>query len=797
MKNAYNNFRYSNAFRYFWEFLTAKIMECINDPAADKVLKKEYKARQYHAIIPQLPFSCLGNMAISLMLVILFWQQVDQLLLLSWISALWVIGFINLNIWFNYYRRGVNNKIIKGFSAELLIADLVIAAILHIGMDTYLFSLANEQEKLILIAIIVAFTTIGSWMFSFFPFAGLAWTFVFTAGAMLTIPSIFADNYFIWVGLVCVFGITISATVLIGSRMFLSVLKAETKIEEQNQVMGLLLNDFEEHASDWLWETDNHGHLKHVSVRLAQILGLPEPQLKGEKFSAIIRSLNDSADSHDAFYLLEKKLRAGIPFKALIIPLKLHGESRWWSLSAKPLLNTTEQLTGWRGVGSDVTDAKLREQKMHHLANFDALTNLANRHQFNAYLANVFADPQNITPCTMLLLDLDNFKLVNDSLGHMIGDLLLKEVGARLSNLIKDNELLARLGGDEFALIYQGEMTFEQANNYVNTILKTLQQPWEINEHRIEVFSSIGIALAPTDAKTADELMKSCDMALYGAKEAGKGTFRFFKSAMNEKNQQKLALLSAMKQGLYNHEFVLYYQPQVLLSTNELTGFEALLRWNHPTRGLVSPVEFIPLAEESGFISELGTFVIEQACKDASSWPKHLKVAVNVSALQFSNTNIVEIIKVALKNNNLSAETLELELTESTMMENESDVFDTLIALRKTGIKIALDDFGTGYSSLAYLQKIPIDKLKIDRSFVCELDITGNRARALGVLDCIAKLAATFGFETIVEGIEDEEHIKIFQALNYFYGQGFYYSKPLSASQTLHLITHWDLLLAT
>lgn len=772
--------------------LICEVVACINDPSATIELQKLYKARQFYAVVSQMPLSSVGNMLASLIVFIIFWPTANHTLLVVWISCLWGIGLANLVLWWKC-RKYDENKPLKKFTAELLVLDLAVAAILHAGMAIYLFSYADEQGRLLITAILAAFISTGSWMFSFLPFAGLAWIFVFITGIIVSLPHVYEGNNVVSITLVSFFGLVLAATVLVCSRMFLSNLKAETEIENQRQVMGLLLNDFEENASDWLWETDSKGNLQHASVRLAQILGTSEAEIEGKSFFSIIASLckNEAKDECKSLELLDNKLAQLKPFKDVLIPVTLDKKKRWWSITAKPLIDRNDQFKGWRGVGSDITDATLREQEMVHLANFDTLTNLANRHHFNHFLEQLFLNKQANSLCTMFLIDLDNFKMVNDSLGHSVGDKLLKEVGARLNSILIADEMLARLGGDEFVIVYCGEMDRKKATAYSEQILTILNKPWEVLEHRIEVFASVGIASAPTDAKTGQGLFRSCDMALYAAKAKGKASFCFYEEDMKERAKDKLALMSDMKKGLQNNQFLLHYQPQIDLKSGDISGFEALLRWQHPTKGMISPFEFIPLAEESGFINILGEFVLNQACKDAKNWPEHLRIAVNVSAIQFQHSDIFKIVTDVITQHQLAPERLEIELTESAMITDTENVLSTLNHLREIGVRIALDDFGTGYSSLAYLQQIPIDKLKIDRSFVLQLDTPENE-RALAVLQCIIGLAKAFNFETTVEGVEELHHTDIFKKLECSYAQGYYYSKPIDAISTLSFIKASD-----
>jgi diguanylate cyclase (GGDEF)-like protein len=570
--------------------------------------------------------------------------------------------------------------------------------------------------------------------------------------------------------------------------MFLKSLEAEVKIENQHQVVGMLLNDFEKNARDWLWETNTLGQLQHTSLHIADVLNTTKENLEGKDFSVILASLCTTNDAQSYLKNLNTKLSTLQPFKHIQIPVQLNNEQKWWSLSAKPLLNNEGVFLGWRGGVSDITHAKIREQEMEYLANYDSLTGLANRHLFNSNLDAIFeADDQT---CALLLLDLDNFKMINDSLGHIAGDQLLQIIAKRIKTLQNEHALFARLGGDEFAILLNTHLSRADIAKFAGSILLKIKEPIHIEGHRIEMLASLGVAMAPVDSRSAKDLFKFADMALYSAKEAGKGHVGFFEKHMQESNKTKLALLNDMKKGIINNEFVMYYQPQVNFKNEQLGGFEALIRWQHPTKGLVSPQDFIPLAEESGLIGKLGEFILDQSCKDAASWPDNLTVSVNISSLQFSQSNIIALVKNTLARHNLAANRLELELTESIMISNYEQISVILTQLRALGVRIALDDFGTAYSSLSYLQEIPLDKLKIDRSFVTKLDQLDN-SQAIAIIKSIISLAQALNFETTVEGIELATHIDVFKQMDSTYGQGYYYAKPCNAASTQALIEHW------
>jgi diguanylate cyclase (GGDEF)-like protein len=424
-----------------------------------------------------------------------------------------------------------------------------------------------------------------------------------------------------------------------------------------------------------------------------------------------------------------------------------------------------------------VTQTRRARDELARLANYDALTGLANRHQFSSELSRLAADPTAPgRPCALLFLDLDNFKHINDSLGHSVGDQLLRRVGARLKSCLADGDLLARLGGDEFALLSWRYATEPEVAALAERLLVLLSDPCQLNDVMVEVRASIGLALAPKDGRDPQALLQCADLALYAAKAAGRNTYRFFDHQMAESARARVRLQHELGQALTAKQFELYFQPQMDLRTGAVIGFEALVRWQHSERGLIGPGEFIPVAEETGQIVPLGNWVLAEACRIAAGWPSDLRVAVNLSAVQFRSSAVLELVDEALANSGLAPERLEVEITESALIEDHDGAQATLVALRGRGVRVALDDFGTGYSSLAYLRRFPMDKLKIDGMFVRSLD---SDADAQAVVTAIISLARALRLETTAEGIETAEQLVMLKALGCDDVQGYLISRPM------------------
>ncbi|MGY4616412.1 diguanylate cyclase (GGDEF)-like protein [Bradyrhizobium sp. USDA 4472] len=380
----------------------------------------------------------------------------------------------------------------------------------------------------------------------------------------------------------------------------------------------------------------------------------------------------------------------------------------------------------------------------------------------------------------MFCIDLDNFKQINDTLGHPVGDGLLCAVAERLEACVREVDTVARLGGDEFAIIQAEVRTAEETERLAQRIVERVGAPYDLKGHRVNVGCSIGICLAPCDGTTRETLLKNADLALYRSKMDGRGRWRFFEPAMDVTAQNRRALEIDLREAMEKDEFVLFYQPVYNLRTDRISGFEALLRWQHPTRGLVPPDQFIPLAEEIGLIAPLGEWVLNRACEQAASWPNEFKVAVNVSPTQFRDPGLTNVIADALATSGLAPHRLELEITESVLLGNNSETIAMLHELKARGLRIALDDFGTGYSSLSYLRSFPFDKIKIDQSFV--RDATATKGSKL-IVRAITSLARSLGMTTTAEGVETVEQLNEMKAEGCNEAQGFLFSRPVPATE--------------
>lgn len=444
---------------------------------------------------------------------------------------------------------------------------------------------------------------------------------------------------------------------------------------------------------------------------------------------------------------------------------------------------------GWAATLEDVSQRRAAEASAAEMARVDSLTKLPNRLMLRERLEEALSRLDRTGEgCAILLIDLDRFKPVNDTLGHPIGDALLEKVADRLRATIRPLDTVARIGGDEFVVLQAGAEGLAQTQALARRIVDLIGRTYVVEGQLLSIGASVGIALAPNDGTTADRLLKCADLALYRAKVDGRGTFRFFESSMDAQMQARRQLELDMRQALARREFQLHYQPQLNLENNKLVGCEALIRWHHPRRGQISPLDFIPLAEELGLIVPIGEWVIRQACRDAASWPLPLSVAVNVSPAQFKSDRLVETIMSALAYSNLPPSRLEVEITEGVLLQENERTLQTLYRLRELGVRVSMDDFGTGYSSLSYLRSFPFDKIKIDRSFIKDMT---EKPDGDAIIRAISGLGKSLGMTTVAEGVETPEQMARIRAEGCTDVQGYFISKPIPYPDLMHMMTEF------
>jgi diguanylate cyclase (GGDEF)-like protein len=540
-----------------------------------------------------------------------------------------------------------------------------------------------------------------------------------------------------------------------------------------------ILGSVETLRTNWFWSTDADGRLSYLSEWLAAELTMEAGALIGRDLTDMFRAEGLSSDANGSIgYAVARRK----PFRAVNVRCPVDPQERIWTISGSPQLDAQGNLIGFRGVGADVTAIEQSAGEIARLASYDTVTGLRNRRGMVSLVEQaiaVVAAAREPAPFSVLLIDLDRFKQVNDTLGHPAGDQLLIQVADRLKREVANSDCIGRIGGDEFMLVFAECPGREVLEQTAASIIEGLSKPYFLGDSRCVIGTSIGIVRCDAGDETPETVSRNADLALYAAKRGGRGCARFFTRDMAEAAEDRRSVEQDLLDALDRGQLEINYQPLVAAATNRVAGFEALLRWNHPTRGRISPGLFIPIAEETNLIVRLGEWTLRQACMDAAGWPGDLRVAVNISPVQFANPNLPQIVVSALAASGLRPDRLELEITESVFLDSGEDVDRMFETLKKIGVRLALDDFGTGYSSLGYLKSAPFDKIKIDQSFVRDASDPKSRNRA--IITAIVTLANALGMDTTAEGVETVDQLETMRALGVGLIQGYLYSLPVCA----------------
>ncbi|WP_084355857.1 EAL domain-containing protein [Novosphingobium lentum] len=603
------------------------------------------------------------------------------------------------------------------------------------------------------------------------------------------LAGVLAAQVGMWAGVACVtsklggfitlaVGAAIALTAFVRQTAIDAKLREQTEQDQRVQTRAQeILADYEETGQGWFWETDRKGAISYLSRPVAEALGRPVEELVGRPFAELfnLAALSGEGERTLAFHLSARSAFSELAVRAATAD----DDERWWSVTGRPTYDTFNNFQGFRGSGSDLTEKRRSQEHASRLAHFDSLTGLSNRFRMSQTLEKILNAPQaQHRACSVFLLDLDRFKSVNDTLGHPAGDALLKQVSQRLERVVGKVGRVGRLGGDEFQVIIPGKIEREQMGHLAAQIIESLSQPYSIEGSRVTIGASIGIAIAPDDGVTSEALIRNADLALYAAKDGGRGRYHFYAADLHSDAEERRQMEDDLRDAVAHGGLELYYQPVVQTATEKITGFEALLRWNHKTLGWISPARFIPVAEDAGMIATIGEWALRTACQALSRWPDDVRVAVNVSALQFANPSLPTIVTNALASAQVASDRLELEITESVFLNDDEGTEAMFKALKGIGVRLALDDFGTGYSSLGYLKKAPFDKIKIDQSFVRGATEPGSRNGA--IIASIVSLAEALGMETTAEGVETLDELDLVRMLGCSHVQGYIYERPLS-----------------
>jgi diguanylate cyclase (GGDEF)-like protein len=543
-----------------------------------------------------------------------------------------------------------------------------------------------------------------------------------------------------------------------------------------------ILDDFERAGFGWIWASDAENRLIYITRGAVETLKLEPEVLLAQPLTELFEVDPDNPlEKSDRPFKFQLSARSKFVDLTLRFALgKLPGDFKqvWWSLSGHPKFDQDGHFLGYRGSAKDVSIEYERKLQDSRLAEYDSLTGLANRHRMNKRLEAILASYKAAKrSCALLMLDLDRFKHVNDTMGHQAGDTLLKQVAERLTNIIAGRGEIGRLGGDEFQIILPDVDDRGVLGEIAEKVIQIVSQPYPIGDKRAIIGTSLGIAIAPYDGVELDELTHAADLALYAAKNGGRAQFRFYSADLKDESEERALLMDDLREALAEDKLELHYQPVVRCDDNLVVSFEALMRWEHPERGNISPGLFIPIAEELNLIIPIGDWALRRACREAAEWPKTVRVAVNVSALQFANPGFTDVVRTTLEETGFEPDRLELELTESVFMGDSETVDQTFKDLKQLGVRLALDDFGTGYSSLSYLRSAPFDKIKVDKSFVDSCTIQDHNSAK--IIAAIIGLSNALGIETTVEGVEAFDQLELVRSKGARYIQGWIYSKAL------------------
>ncbi|HXG81588.1 MAG TPA: EAL domain-containing protein [Sphingomicrobium sp.] len=638
------------------------------------------------------------------------------------------------------------------------------------------FDAAEPSQKILLCVIMAALVSTGSVTLVSLPQAAAIYVAILSVGCTSLAMKVGSAPM---VGLVIAYAAMLVTNVVSTARQFIAHSRDRIELREQGEIIKLL-RELEATGSGGLWELDGDLRIAKMSPELLAEMRLSEEQVIGIHYKKFLDPGGQIAAVSSGMRSLFEDLDSGTPFRDRAIMSA--DRARWWSISAKPIHDEKGELAGWRGVASDITEARLHGSDAVRAARTDPLTGLANRLLVRELLEEaVMRQWDSESGCALLLVDLDRFKLVNDTLGHAIGDQLLVEVGRRLERAVGEGGRVGRIGGDEFAVVWSEGCDEGRLAAVSEKIVADLSKSFSIGAATLHVGATIGIAICPRDGLLEEQLMRCADLALYRAKEAGRGGHAFFERYMFDEAEDHRLLEQDVRQALAGDGLSLAYQPIIDASSGEVVAREALLRWRHPVRGDIPPDQFIPIIEDAGLIHQIGDWVIREACARAVGWPSSMRVAVNISAAQLTGTGLARTVLGALASTRLEPSRLELEVTESVFLGDDAATLASLERLRSLGVRLVLDDFGKGYSSFGYLSRARFAKIKIDQSFV--------RGAADGAKDCVAivhailALARGLGVETTAEGVETEAQAEVMRQLGCGQLQGFHFGRPMRAEE--------------
>ncbi len=720
------------------------------------------------------PFFAAANVVAAMMIVAALWGDVAPALLLPWAAAVAVlnVGAMKLARTQAITHVGRSGRKVRD---SVLIGEVLVRAAAWLSLPLLVFASLDPGAQVIA-ATIMAGLGIAALGLIVMPACAIAWMSAFTFGLNLALllgrTSVPFQHM---LSILFTLGVAIVG-VLTVARWAFGQLKSNADVGAQSESASLLLKEYEQRGVGWLWQVDGENRVTYISSRMTALLNRPAAQLLGHSLPSL---LGGHAE-------LGRMLLGKQSFNSLEMELNTARGPRWISIAGDPIVDTAGRFTGFRGVGSDITEMRHTQERLTHLANMDVLSGLPNRGRVRQLLGEALraATVSNV-PCAILFLDLDGFKPVNDTFGHPKGDAVLRAVAKRLCDEVGADGHVGRMGGDEFAIVVTDAQSRKTVEQLSDRIIKAVAEPYIIDQTEIRIGVSIGCAFGPIDGATVDDLILKADLALYEAKGSGRGIARYFSSALQSEQEDRVRLETDLRQAIASKQFHLAFQPLVNAKTQKLIGFEALIRWNHPQRGNVPPNTFIPVAEETGLMPVIGEWVIDEACRACASWPEPITVALNISPKQIILPGLPNLVSEALARHRLPGNRIELEVTEGVFLGDNGTTLDVLKRLRALGVRIALDDFGTGYSSIGYLNKAVFHKLKIDGSFVRE---AGTRPENVAIIQSIVQLANSFRMSVTAEGVETTEDFERMRDLGCDIIQGYLFGRPLSYERANEMV---------
>ncbi|HXH00180.1 MAG TPA: EAL domain-containing protein [Sphingomicrobium sp.] len=720
------------------------------------------------------PFFASANAVAALLVATTLFNHISLAWLAGWAGAVWIVnlGAMHLARTQAITHVGRSGRKVPHWQ---MIGEVIGRALLFLSLPVATFASLTPDLQLI-VASLLAGLGIAALGLVVVPACVTAWMSCFVAG--LSLVLLLARNSVPlghMLSILFTLGVAVFGVVTVARWAFFQ-LKTNADVGSQSESASLLLQEYEQRGVGWLWQVDSENRVTYISSRMTALLGRPSAAILGHSLPALLGGHGE----------LGHVLLGRQPFNNLEMELKTARGQRWISIAGDPIIDTAGRFEGFRGVGSDVTEIRQTQERLTHLANMDVLSGLPNRGRVRQLLGEALrtAVSGNV-PCAIMFLDLDGFKPVNDTFGHPKGDAVLQAVAKRLCDEVANDGHVGRMGGDEFAIVIGDAQSRTMVETLADRIIAAIAEPYVIDQTEIRIGVSVGCAFGPIDGATVDDLILKADLALYQAKGAGRGVAKYFSTALQSEQEDRLQLETDLRTAIVTKQFHLVYQPLVNAKSQKLVGFEALIRWNHPLRGLIPPPVFIPVAEECGLMQELGQWVIEEAVRATATWPEPITVAINISPKQITYPALPNIVSQALARCRLPGNRIELEVTEGVFLDDSNQTLDVMKRLRALGVGIALDDFGTGYSSIGYLNKAVFHKLKIDGSFVRE---AGTRPENVAIIQSIVQLAKSFRMSVTAEGVETAEDFERMRDLGCDTIQGYLFGRPLSYERANQMV---------